>query len=69
MTLKPQTQCLAPHKPKIKLAALYLSLWLSLCMGFNPQAQAAQTHLAVAANFAAAIKRLKPLFEQQTGHS
>lgn len=47
----------------MKLALLALSLCLLL-----PNAQAGQVLVAVAANFAEVVDRLKPEFERQTGH-
>lgn len=45
-------------------------LWLyaALTLGISPTTQAQQISAAVAANFAGAIKQLKPVFEEETGH-
>jgi molybdate transport system substrate-binding protein len=53
-----------PFPPIIWKLWLYTIFIISL----SPVAQAQQTSVGVAANFAGAMKRLKPVFEQETGH-
>jgi molybdate transport system substrate-binding protein len=51
----------------LKLAAL-LTAFVALATSLAAQAQAAQTHVAVAANFTEPAKEIAALFKQKTGH-
>lgn len=57
---------LGSSAPKRCLLRLCAGLILGLCL--NSATHAEQVTAAVAANFASAIKQLKPLFEDETGH-
>lgn len=51
-----------------KTTQLWLCAALIVSMGLSPTTQAQQVSAAVAANFAGAIKQLKPAFEKETGY-
>jgi len=45
-----------------------LILWIATLVGLSLPCQAAEVHVAVAANFAAPMQRIALTFEQETGH-
>ena len=53
--------------PDLRLLA---RLWFALCLAglFTSAGQAAEVHVAVAANFTAPMKRIAEAFEKDTGH-